>query len=53
MDGFGKTWKGLELRKEIKSTGRSGKHFHAVVTPNREKPKEDSGKVHEKRLERY
>ena len=36
-----KTWKGLELRKETKSTGRSGKYFRAVVTPNREKPKEE------------
>ena len=36
-----KTWEGLELRKETKSTGRSGKYFCAVVTPNREKPKEE------------
>ena len=36
-----KTWKGLELRKETKSTGRSGKYFRAVATPNREKPKEE------------
>ena len=27
--------------KETKSTGRSGKYFRAVVTPNREKPKEE------------
>ena len=31
----------LELRKETKSTGRSEKYFRAVVTPNREKPKEE------------
>ena len=31
----------MELRKETKSTGRSGKYFGAVATPNREKPKEE------------
>ena len=31
----------LELRKETKSTGRSGKYFRAVATPNREKPKKE------------
>ena len=36
-----KIWKGLELRKETKSTGRSGKYFRAVATPNKEKPKEE------------
>ena len=28
-------------RKETKSTGRSGKYFRAVATPNRKKPKEE------------
>ena len=36
-----KPCKGLELRKKTKSTGRSGKYFRAVATPNREKPKEE------------
>ena len=36
-----KTWKGLELRKETKSIRRNAKYFRAVVTPNREKPKEE------------
>ena len=35
----------MELRKEMKSTGQSGKYFHAVVTPNREKPKEEFMKL--------
>ena len=29
------------LRKETKSTGKNGKYFCAVVTPNKEKPKEE------------
>ena len=36
-----KTWKELELRKETKSTGSSGKKFCAVATLNKEKPKEE------------
>ena len=45
MGGFGK--ERLELRKETKSIGRNGKYFCTVVTPNREKPKEedDMGKA--------
>ena len=41
MDLQEKTWKGLELEKETKSTGKSGKYFRAVATPNREKPQEE------------
>ena len=36
-----KTWKGLELTREIKSIGTNGKYFCVVVTPNREKPQEE------------
>ena len=42
-----KTWKGLVLRKETKSTRRSGKYFHAVVTPKKEKPKEEDHSNHQ------
>ena len=36
-----KTWKGLELRSETKAIGSNRQYFHAVATPNREKPKEE------------
>ena len=36
-----KTWKELELRREMKSIDTNGKYFRAVATPNRKKPKEE------------
>ena len=39
-----KTWKRLEIRRKTKSIGSNGKYFRAVVTPNREKPKEEKEK---------
>ena len=45
MDWQKKKWKVLELRRKTKLIGTNGKYFWAVVTPNREKPKEEDNTI--------